>query len=357
MSVSTVTRPRSLAPHHSRETWLDLWRGFAVLLMLETHGVNLFATAMSGSSERLGWLNFINGLAAPTFLWIAGYLQGKSIAKVLAKGRSAFSKNRLQRLTILFIVGLCLQIPWQAWINHQWNLEAWTLLFQVNILPCMAVSLMLLLIIAQVSKKHFRRVTSAIAIAVILLAPVAKSWQTGFLPIDTWINHQTGSLFPLFPWFSFCALGLVMSGWQRSLSWWLPIAITLLLAGHHLQSGDFQAEHPGFFAERLGWVLLTGILIKALSQHKAAKLLGSVSLAGRESLLIYVFHLVILYALPIAGGRTLEQVWSDRLTLLQTTMALAALLLICLLAAWLNEQRKRHQSERQSSAKEPIPAS
>ena len=49
--------------------------------------------------------------------------------------------------------------------------------------------------------------SSALAIVVLAVfaAPAAQHWQTGFLVVDAFLNHNTGSLFPLFPWFGFCA--------------------------------------------------------------------------------------------------------------------------------------------------------
>src|SRR4051794_4836608 len=60
----------------ARMTWIDLFRGAAVVMMIETHVLNTFLLAGSRASAWFEWLNYFNGLVAPSFLFIAGYLQG-----------------------------------------------------------------------------------------------------------------------------------------------------------------------------------------------------------------------------------------------------------------------------------------
>ncbi len=63
-------------------------------------------------------------------------------------------------------------------------------------------------------------------------------------------------------------------------------------------------------------------------------------LASRESLLLYVVHLQLIYALPIQGQPF--NIWLGRTQSLPATLLwFVAVLAASLLLAWANERRKR----------------
>src|SRR6185436_1734934 len=64
------------ASRRERVAWLDLFRGAAVLVMIETHVVNTFLAAALRENGWFALLNYVNGLVAPSFLFIAGFVQG-----------------------------------------------------------------------------------------------------------------------------------------------------------------------------------------------------------------------------------------------------------------------------------------
>ena len=58
----------------SRLLFLDWLRAWALLVMIETHVFNAF---LANSLRQSGWfqaLNFINGLVAPSFLFVSGFV-------------------------------------------------------------------------------------------------------------------------------------------------------------------------------------------------------------------------------------------------------------------------------------------
>lgn len=321
-----------------REGWIDVLRGFAVVLMLETHCANVFLNGAASSSGWHGWLNFINGLAAPTFLWIAGYLQGRTVGRAIKHGRPVITPVRLRRLGAVFALGLFLQAPWHAWLAGVFNEAGWRQLCQVNILQCMAASLFLLLVIARLAGSYFRWATFVVLAMVVGCSVLASDWTTGLMPVDAWLNRKDGSIFPLFPWLAFCAAGAVMSAWRPQWKSWIPLAALLMVGGSQVQTGEFNAGHPGFFAERMGWLLGLVAFASLLASRWDLNL---VRLFGRESLFVYASHLIILHALPLFAGSTLEQRWGGRLQLPATAVAFGLMLLVCAMLAKLNEQRKK----------------
>ncbi|WP_166442540.1 heparan-alpha-glucosaminide N-acetyltransferase domain-containing protein [Phragmitibacter flavus] len=333
MSAPALPSP----PVTKREIWIDLLRGFAVLIMLETHCVNVFLDPSTVANPAwMGWLNFFNGLAAPTFLWIAGYLQGLGIRRAIATNRPLLTRQRLLRLLLICLLGIALQIPWSPWLAGDYGIASWTSLTAVNILQCLAMSLFVLLLLGAWMRTRYDLATALLAIAVILAATAANGWSTGLMPLDSWLNRNNGSIFPFFPWFAFCAVGSLMGRWELSWKTWMPLALLMIFGGTGIQHGPFDQTHPGFFFERLGYVLVFAIFIHATSKICRISWL---QLIGRQSLFIYVLHLQILHSLPLPGGSP-DKLWANQLSLKHTSLALVMLLLICLAFAWLNEQRQ-----------------
>lgn len=106
----------------NRLAWIDLLRGLAVVGMIETHVVNVF---LSSGYDTAGWrsqLSFFNGLVAPAFLWIAGYIQGRSVRRSHELGRPVATAARWRRLGFVVALSFLLHIPG---IFGGWGTLAW----------------------------------------------------------------------------------------------------------------------------------------------------------------------------------------------------------------------------------------
>jgi uncharacterized membrane protein len=316
-----------------RLDWLDAVRGLAVLGMLETHAVNAFLAPDWRSGAGFGWLAFGNGLVAPAFLWIAGYAHGLRSKRPLDTGKPRrFPLKSARRLVIIAALGYMMHLP------RANDAGSWRTFWSVDILQCLAVSIALIVAIEWLAARFLpARYQSAVALggvcglgaAAIALAPLAQSWRTGWWPIDAYVDTSGESLFPLLPWFGFAAAGWVSSRFMFRV--WLMAALGIIgcLFPH---PDTFSKTHPAFFVERLGWlmVMVAGIFLAC----QRARAPGWLLLAGRESLTVYISHLVVIYWLPLAsrfGGK-------------QPPLVVAAIFLaVCLISlslAWLNQLRK-----------------
>lgn len=320
-----------------RLVWIDILRGVAVIGMIQTHVWN--ALLHLSYHETLWWQewNFFSGLLAPTFLWIAGYIQGLSIRKAHREDRPVATSARLQRLGIILLIGYALHVPWNFWLAGDFSRESWRIFLQADILQCMTVSLILLLLMGNLKAMWFDLLTLAIVGLVIFFAPAAQHWQTGFLVIDAFLNHNTGSLFPLFPWFGFCAAGCLASRWTVSWKTYLPCALALIAVGLLLTPHGYV--QPSFFFKRLGWL---GLLVAATSLVSPLLAPRWLQLAGRESLLMYVVHLLLIYSLPIRGI-TMNQALGRTQSLWSSELIFTAVLGASLAMAWLNDWRKKRR--------------
>ena len=295
------------APLKERErvVWLDLFRGAAVLAMIETHVVNTFLAPVLREAAWFGWLNWFNGLIAPAFLFIAGYAQGMGWragdTKPAAFGRKA------KRLLGIAALGYALHFPLTELGQRRWA-DALRMGTQVDVLQCLATALLIVLCVQAASRVCAEKWRSAVrlaavsglAVGTVLLAPSASAWSVGPVPLAAFVNDRTGSLFPLFPWAAFVFSGALAGAFSaRPAGWLLVAAAAAKVCAHLADDGTFSALSPAFFCARLAWVLALAALCQWIARGWKPR---AVLFAGRESLVMYAAHLLIIEWTAQAGA-------------------------------------------------------
>ena len=333
-------------PQTARLAWMDLLRGLAVIGMIETHVINAVLDARFDNDRWLSKLMSWDGLIAPLFLWIAGYAQGLAIERAHASGKPVLNAMRIRRLGLIAIVAYALHLPWGLWIQGDFSAESWRIFFQADILQCMAVSLFAIAGIAHLTPRWHVPVLGLIAAFAIFGAPAAMHWETGLMPFDAYLNRNHGSLFPVFPWFGFAACGFLATRWPTTTivrqTGALILGVAMVLGSPLLSPTPWFSQHPTFFFERLGWLLSFAVAAQRIAPWFAPRWL---MLASRESLLLYVLHLQLIYALPVHGQPL--NLWLGRTqSLPNTAMIFIAVLSVSMFGAWLNEKRKLRQADK-----------
>ena len=286
-------------PQKSRERveWLDLFRGAAVLAMIETHVVNTFLAPGLREAVWFGWLNWCNGLVAPAFLFIAGYAQGMNWQANPAKP-GAFGR-KAKRLLGIAALGYALHFPFNELAQRRWA-DALRTGTQVDVLQCLAVALIGVLGV-QSASRLFAEKWRGVSRLLMLLGLAAGTVWLGFrsanldlppVPLAAFVNDRTGSLFPLFPWAAFVFAGALGGTFATRPAGWLLIA-TGLVKGIALLADDgvFSALSPAFFCARLAWVLVLAAGCQWVARVWKPR---GVLFAGRESLVMYAGHLLII---------------------------------------------------------------
>lgn len=353
--------------------WIDQLRGWAVLLMIEVHVVNVWLR----QGMLPDWLNYVNGLVAPSFILCAGFSLGLAIFKPTG-GLRPFGRSG-KRLSFLMVCAYALHAPGltlASWVRLDSSF-AWRTFLQIDVLQCIVISLLILHGLARVLRRPevFAVAALGLALGVALAAPFA--WCPGVgdgwvLPVRGLINGNmdqgVASLFPLFPWFSFAAIGATLGVTYRHLRvipqpdglarwsetrWLLALALIGGISSlwgsmpthDWLDSWAYPANHSGPFgnstlpsvARRLGNVCLVGAFLGALEGMRGCwPGPNGVQAVGRESLLVYMLHLNLIFGLlmmesiqSFTGWRPHSQGWLGTLAL---TGALIALNLMAALA-------------------------
>ncbi|HET6418057.1 MAG TPA: heparan-alpha-glucosaminide N-acetyltransferase domain-containing protein, partial [Polyangiales bacterium] len=331
------------AANRKNDRWraLDLLRLVAVVLMVQGH---VFTALLDRGLRHGPWYirhSYVHGLTAPIFFFASGLAFGVVTLRNWSDhthwGPSA--KRRFARYGWLLFIGYMLSLPGLSFR------ELWTsaspdtvrMFFRVDALENIAVSLILVQGLVWLTKKQrpFIGTVTVLGSALVLSAPAV--WR---LPIERWlpmgvaayINVDTGSIFPLFPWTGFLCAGVVTAylsvdphrgSLRRRLGWGLATTGGLLwLAARLLQDAgadpsgnqDYWKTSPIFFLTRLGLILLGFAALCALESLWARRCaapavastpgnaMGLLQRVGQETLVIYVIHLLLLYGSPISPG-------------------------------------------------------
>ncbi|MCK9410629.1 MAG: heparan-alpha-glucosaminide N-acetyltransferase domain-containing protein [Bacteriovoracaceae bacterium] len=306
----------------SRFVYIDLLRGWAVIVMIEVHVFNAFLIPSIKEEAWFKVLNFINGLVAPSFLFIAGY-SFVLIAQRKWNDYLTFSPvfwKQLGRILQVLAVGYALHLPFfslSKLMSISW-LE-WGAFWKIDVLHAIAVSLLTLLalvLVTRTQRRYFIAI-AAFATAVIFGAPWMYDRNIDHLlpePIANYFTAAHRSQFPLFPWMAFVFCGGLAS---QLLVWWketigekevfkrymiggivfiVGSIVADLLPLTVLPEHNFWRASPGFFFIRLGIVMM---LLSTLWYWEQTARSGRsmVSVVGSESLVAYAGHLLAIYGM------------------------------------------------------------
>jgi len=340
----------------NRALFIDLLRGLVLLIMIEVHVFNSLLIPAIKESVWFSYLNFINGLVAPSFLFVSGLVFVLSLQKVvdeLRKFGNVFWK-KIGRILLILIAGYSLHLPHFSLkkILNNPTQQVLNDLFMVDVLQCIAVGLIFLLLARMIFKKDkpFYLFIFISLIIVLTVSPIA--WKTNLnnylpLPLSSYLNRMNGSLFPALPWFNFIFAGALASKfyiWARENNDEKNFSKQLLIFGavsfasclvilNFILSSDLKSiiPNPFFFLQRLGVVLF---LLAACWYYleKSTKHVGFILDVSRESLLVYWLHLQLIYR-NIFGGESLFSLFGNRLNLVEAIILTIILAVLMIFAA------------------------
>jgi len=309
----------------TRYGFIDLLRGFALVMMVETHVVNAYLpVALRKGSEFFFWLSFVNGLVAPGFLFAAGFsivLQGNSQWDNWLHFRLPFWKQmrRLGFITLVAYYSHLEGFKLSRYLRDWGDRAMWTKTLQVDILQCIVVSLLFVHLLLFVLRRRNLLAWASCLLTGCVAFVTPWMWSRDFsrsLPLSMalFLNPHGVSLFPIFPWLCFVLAGSCAACFflksvelRRIPEFIRGIAILgalMIIAGVLLRSApytlpghsNFYTTSPLYVVIRIGCILL----ITALLYHLEAGMQWvprPIQLAGQESLLVYGVHLWFIFAL------------------------------------------------------------
>lgn len=319
----------------SRVGYVDLLRGLAVIVMIQTHVFNATLLPAVMESWHFAVIKFVDGLVAPSFLFASGLAYAittrRKIDDYLAFGWPLF--RQFGRLLLILLIGYVLHIPRFNYhhLIYEAGAEAWEKFWQADVLHCIAVSLLAMQVLLLVlrSEKRLYRVVFGMTIGVCIFTPLmwGVNWRNFLpLPVASYLNGMYDSLFPLFPWSFFLFAGAwtghayvearsrgAAGGEQAMMKRAALAGLSMIvvsfplhpLAGSLYAVYDYWHVSPSFLLLRLGLVLLLCGALFLYERRRGFSPSSVVGLFGRESLIVYVTHLTLLYG--EFGGKSLAR--------------------------------------------------
>lgn len=306
----------------NRIIFIDLMRAFAVLMMVQGHTVDtlLADSYRTFDSPLFSFWFFMRGLTAPIFLFSSGTV----FTYLFRMNKLPFSENPrakkgLKRFLLLVGLAYFLRYP-TPYIFDFYNVSAsqWQTFFQVDVLHLIGFGILFLIGLLYLAEKFNLRdvlVFSTAAFVAFSLYPLFSKidWVKFLpLPIAGYLYQGTGSLFPLIPWIGFIFAGAVLGSYlahnsevfttkrfSLNLLYMAFLFIAISLIGNTLElaiykQSNFWTTSPNLIFFRLGIVLLlnSGMSYLAIMVKKVPPIIFHI---GRNTLPIYVVHLIILY--------------------------------------------------------------
>lgn len=349
----------------------DLLRGLVIIIMIEVHVFNAF---LIPELRQTGWfsvLNFINGLVAPSFLFVSGFaFQVSSGGKLdeMRKLEKAFWK-KIGRIFQIIIIGYALHLPFYSLskIIYRANPQQLESFFAVDVLQCIGFGLLFLFITRLLIKsdKAYHCFLIASLVVVTLVSPLLWTIELAeYVPVlvANYFNRFHGSLFPIFPWLNFLLAGAVFAKYfvdareqnkeEQFFKYSTITGLAVLFFGHLFYSGLFPKTltsiipNPVFYLERLGYILVLFFLCWYIDKKTDIKN-SFIMDASRESLLVYWLHLIVIYGM-FWGGKSLAIIIGSTYNGLESLIATLILITIMIIVAkiwgWLKKNYPKYSS-------------
>lgn len=334
----------------------DLLRGLVIIIMIEVH---VFNTFLIPELRQTGWftvLNFINGLVAPSFLFVSGFaFQVSSGSKLdeMRKFGKAFWK-KIARIFQIIIIGYALHLPFFSLskIINESTPQLIENFLAVDVLQCIGVGLLFLFLTRLLIKsdKIYNYFLIASLVAVTFISPFF--WQIEFanyVPLfaANYFNRLHGSLFPIFPWLNFLLAGAIFAKYfveardrneeEKFINISAITGLVVLVSGHIFYSGLFSKTltlilpNPIFYLQRLGYIFVLFYLCWIIDRKTNIKNTFIMD-ASRESLLVYWLHLIIIFG-TFWGGKSLAIIIGTKLNGLEAIMSAVILITLMIIVS------------------------
>ena len=336
--------------------YLDLLRSWVMIIMVEVHVFNAF---LKPEIRQEGWfhiLNFINGMVASSFIFAAGFafiVSSKNKIDDLRSLGPQFRK-KLRRIGFIFFVGYLIHIPYFSLRSNLFNTDEnmFKSFYNTDVLQCIGAGMLILLALRIIikSERIFNIMTILFLLLFVLLAPII--WHidfSKFMPLffACYFNEVHGSFFPIFPWIGFLFAGAVTAIallWFRDRGKEDLFMKGLFFCGIVFIAIAFPAINwlkafpwyeirpsPIFFIQRLGVVFILLYLLSIFCKNRDFSRSYFFDMS-RESLLVYWFHLQIIYRLRF-DGRSINYIVNQSFGIIECSIATLILLVIVIVAA------------------------
>lgn len=193
----------------------DVLKGIAILLMIQVHLVELFASHELATSSVGIFFMFLGGPpVAPLFMILFGYfisVTHKSIQQLIVRGLRIFALGMLLNLALNFNL---IYTVWRGLLQ----IDILPFVFGVDILQFAGLSLIVIALLKKVLEQQL-----VVTVIVIIASIVLGQYLVAYIPENNSLKYVTAffygstqwSYFPLFPWLAYPLTGMALYQLQQ----------------------------------------------------------------------------------------------------------------------------------------------
>ena len=329
-----------------RFAFLDWTRGLAVLIMIQCHTFNSFTRMDLREGGPYVYSQFIGGMAAPLFLFMAGMTLAFQMDSL--ERREATRPRRwlgaLRRAG--YVWGIAYLFRFTNWLGG-WPYASVQELTKVDILNCMGLGMAALAVLAVVPSRRRAHFAVVAALLIAAAAPVVANLAWGGVPqlIHEYLAPGLGrGRFAFFPCASYIGFGLALGAIvkrtaaeqiERLLAWCVPIGFALVFTAQYFSNlpysiyphSDFWTDSPTLILIRAGICLLALAGAYLWTEYGAGPAWSWMQALGKTSLMAYWVHVMLVYgnlAKPLRRALNIPEAAAAIVAVTAAMVALAA---------------------------------
>ena len=298
----------------NRYPFLDWMRGLAVVIMIQCHTFNSFAHAGIRNGGPYVLSQFIGGMAAPLFLFMAGMTFGFQMESLERREPSAFRRWLFALKRAGYIMAIAFAFRMSNWIASLPRPEL-AEIFKVDILNSMALGMAAFAALAALGARDRVRFAIAGGLIAAALAPVVANLNWTGVPtiVQDYLAAGTNTgRFPFFPYAAYIGFGLAAGmivkrteppSIDRLMQWCALIGFIAIFAAQYFSNipfsiyskVDFWRNSPALVLIRSGvsLAMLAGAYL--WTAYAAAPRWSWMQALGKTSLLVYWVHIMLVY--------------------------------------------------------------
>jgi uncharacterized membrane protein len=339
-------------------------RGLAVVLMIQCHTFNSFARLDVRDGGPYVLSQFIGGMAAPLFLFMAGMTLAFQMESVARREPAAMIRWRAALRRGAYVLGIAYLFRFS---NVVFSLPRpdWHELTKVDILNCMGLAMLCLSAVAVFDIKGRIRFALIAGIAFASMAPIVANVGWGATPsiLQEYLAPGPGrGRFPLFPNAAYVAFGIVIGSivrlaaqdrFDRLMQWAVLIGFALVFTGQYFSNipysiytkSSFWTDNPSLVVIRGGIALLLTGGCYVWTEYCVGPGWSWMQTLGRNSLMVYWVHVMLVYGDIFKPLKRALNVAGTSLATLTVTV-----LMVGLSVAWLSWKSRRARRLKLSTA-------
>jgi uncharacterized membrane protein len=296
----------------SRLAFLDWARGAAALVMLQGHVTHAFMRDDLRPDAPYVFSQFIGGLTPAIFLFLTGITLAFMMDSRQKAGLGAAQviRHAIKRAGYLMLLAVAFRL--QMWL-FAFGFSPWETMFKVDILNCMAVTVVLLAPLAIFDTRDRIRFGFISGLLIAGVAPVMS--LIGFSGLHPFLRHYivpNPEFFSIFPWGAYVAFGLSAGSILRvarehdylKIMQWSAMAGLVLIVGARYFANlpyslypneDFWLHSPALVLIKLGCLYLLVPFAFLWTRYVNPDRWSFVRQLGTTSLLVYWVHTELVY--------------------------------------------------------------